>query len=102
MKAILSAMLMTMEEKSKQQSNGECKGCGTKESKPLLNNKGVPVYWFAALKGTKDFNILTSALEFSFISTMNPNYPDKNEKFDFYCSDCFKLQVEQESEEDEE
>lgn len=68
-----------------------CKGCGSQTSKPLPNEKGQLIYWFGAMKDTKDFKILTSALEIGFLTSTSELFPtEKLNVYDFYCSKCFE------------
>lgn len=71
-------------------TESKCKGCGSTKSYPLLDENNKKVYWFGAMKGTKDFGILNSSLEMSFLCTKKPKFPSNHmHKYDFYCSKCF-------------
>ena len=70
--------------------NTGCKGCGTQESKPLINGNKKKIYWFATGAGTKDFGILLSSLKKKFVGSNSKIKPANSKIYDFYCSECFK------------
>jgi hypothetical protein len=57
-------------------------------SKAVKGPAGQDLYWFGTPKDCVDFVFILSNLTANFFVSENPDYPN-DERYDFYCSDCF-------------
>lgn len=77
-----------------------CKKCGVIEPAPALSSDQNKIYWIASYKNTIDFSILhtddNNQVDMDFLVSYERRKPE-NDKYDYYCPDCFVQLMEDNS-----
>ena len=72
-----------------------CKGCGTENPPEAIDENRRSVFWFGAVKGTRDFWVLMSTMRLKIMTVKSLSVPTNlSRQYDFYCIDCLLDETE--------